>query len=123
MNYAYREEDELNFDQVDGAYDGSEYQLDEFGERIDGATDDIIDDDIATDAGTDSISEDTITEDEATPETKIENGFGEIINPANSEHLTDQIDDKNLNTEARADIESNQTDADRPGDEPITPTL
>jgi hypothetical protein len=77
-------------------YDGAEYELDEFGERIG-----------AEDTAEEGMSDDELmAEEEMTPitpsETAIEDGFGEAISPESNPHLEEQLDDSDLHDEAEA---------------------
>ncbi len=82
-------------------YDGPEYELDEFGERI----------------GAEDTAEEGMSEDEMMPlspsESAIEDGFGEAITPSANPHLEDQLDDNDLHDEAEADNPSDHKSADQ----------
>lgn len=102
--------DEINGDGIDPglgdlAYDGAEYELDEFGERI-GGTSEL--EDFADDRPADIIDDNEIAQTDAT---KIEHGFGETINPDSNPHIDDQLQDESLSQEA-------ETDYDTPGTNP-----
>jgi hypothetical protein len=93
----------------DLAYDGTEYEYDEFGERV--GSEDMFEDD---------SMDDSMSEDEAIPmpsgdmpeEKHLEDGFGETINPDANPHLEDQLADDSLSQEAAADY--NESDMDMP---------
>ena len=90
----------------DLAYDGTEYELDEFGERI--GSDDLVDD------YADDMPLDTATDENVVPLTdagKIERGFGETINPDSNPHIDDQLSDETLRQEAEADYKGTNTQA------------
>ncbi|GEM_PF-2618974 len=74
-------------------YDGAEYELDEFGERIG-----------SEDTAEEAVSEDEgMSEEEMQPLIVVEDGFGEAITPASNPHLEDQLDDTKLHDEAEAE--------------------
>ena len=81
----------------DLAYDGTEYELDEFGERIGG---DNLADDYADDTPIDPAAQEEVS---MTDAGKIEHGFGETINPDSNPHIDDQLQDESLNQQAEAD--------------------
>ncbi len=85
------------------AYDGTEYELDEFSERI--GSDELIDDD-------DDIPEDAMTEDDMTPASSLEEGFGETISPDANPHLDDQFNDETLRDEAESDYSDTDASTD-----------
>jgi hypothetical protein len=95
----------------DLAYDGTEYEYDEFGERV--GNEDMFEDD---------AMDESMSTDEAIPmpagdkpeEQHLEDGFGETINPDANPHIEDQLADDGLNKEADADYE--QADMDMPSD-------
>jgi hypothetical protein len=74
----------------DLAYDGTEYELDEFGERV--GSDEMFDDD-------DEMA-DEATGDTATDEQNLEDGFGETLN---APEVSDQMEDPKLGDAAQAD--------------------
>jgi len=86
-------------------YDGAEYELDEFGERI-GAED-----------SAEDTAEEAMSEDEMMPlspsESAIEDGFGEAITPSANPHLEDQLEDTDLHDEAEADNPTTDKPADQ----------
>ena len=81
----------------DLAYDGTEYELDEFGERIGS---DNMADDYADDIPVDSAAKQEVP---MTDAGKIEHGFGETINPDSNPHIDDQLQDESLSQQAEAD--------------------
>lgn len=90
----------------DLAYDGTEYQLDEFGERIGGED--------MSDEYTDDMPVDPASEDEMAPQSdasKIERGFGETINPDTNPHIDDQLADDKLSEAAEADYRASSESA------------
>jgi hypothetical protein len=91
----FREDDGMDPGLGDLAYDGAEYETDEFGERI--GSDDLFDDE--------ATEEDEITPGAATPEeVRVEDGFGETINQDKNPNLEQQVKDDSLGREARADF-------------------
>ncbi len=89
-------------------YDGAEYELDGFGERI----------------GSDDTAEEAMNEDEAMAEDEmmpttaaenivVENGFGEAISPQTNPHLEEQLDDTDLHDEAEAANPSPEKSSDQ----------
>jgi hypothetical protein len=99
MSQEYREEDGMDPGLGDLAYDGTEYELDEFGERI---SDDDLDDD---------MPEEAMSEDDMSPASNVEEGFGETLNADTNPHLDDQFEDETLKKEAESDY--NESDAPR----------
>jgi hypothetical protein len=81
------------------SYDGSEYELDEFGERI---GTDMDEDDMSDDLMMDETSEASLEQDLGSSR-KVEDSFGETINPEANPHIADQLDDDQLSGEAEAD--------------------
>jgi hypothetical protein len=77
-------------------YDGSEYELYAFGERI-GA------DDLADESDAALEDEEMLAEEERASAGGIEKGFGETLHPDNKDNLSDQIDDETLHEAAKSD--------------------
>ncbi|HVQ43549.1 MAG TPA: hypothetical protein VMT30_01115 [Candidatus Saccharimonadia bacterium] len=94
MYQHYLEDDGMDPGLGDLAYDGSEYQLDEFGERI--GADDLAEEDAADE-------EEAMSEDDMQPLSPIDDGFGETLSPADNPKLDDQFDDEALRDETEAD--------------------
>jgi len=88
IDYKYYEYDGNDPGLDVSAYDGTEYQIDGFGERI--GSDDIYDD----------APDDSEVEDE-TANTNIEDGFRETIKPDNGDK-EDQIHERNLQEAAES---------------------
>ena len=100
--------DEIDGDGIDPglgdlAYDGAEYELDEFGERI-GSTSGL--EDFADDMPADRVAENETAQTDAA---KIEHGFGETINPDSNPHIDDQLQDESLSQEAETDYDTPDT--------------
>lgn len=97
MIQQYHEDDGMDPGLGDLAFDGTEYELDEFGERIgtDDSMDDLFDDESPADI--------SATQNDMARATQVEQGFGETIATDSNPHLGDQLDDPKLAEEAAAD--------------------
>lgn len=91
----YREEDGMDPGLGELAYDGTEYELDEFGERIGS-------EDSTDDMAAEEMPEDAASAEEMTPDSKVEQGFGETLK-SEDDPLSDQLQDDQLSQEAEAD--------------------
>ena len=98
MEQEFTEDNGMDPGLGESAYSGNEYDLDEFGERI--SPEDSTDKAISED---DAMSEDKSMPTESTPESNIEDGFGEAIAPETNPHLEDQLGDDKLHDEAETD--------------------
>jgi len=85
-------------------YDDSEYEADEFGERIggDNFVDDLSEDEAAGDAA-------AADDGRLATDGEIEEGFGETLNPDTNPHLVEQLEDERLHHEAEADYTDPQS--------------
>jgi hypothetical protein len=92
IDYKYYEYDGMDpgLEEVDAAYDGTEFEYDDFGERI--GADELDDSEAADIAGEEDIS----------AARAIEDGFRETINAENAD-LEDQMDDPELHEAATSD--------------------
>lgn len=104
MSELYREQyDGMDPGLGDLAFDGTEYELDEFGEKIGGddAADDMAEDDMVDDLTADDSM---VTEAEkSSSDSAVEEGFREAIHPDSNPHIGDQLDDPDLSEAAEAD--------------------
>lgn len=114
----YREDDGMDPGLGEMSYDGAEYEMDEFGERI-GSEDDFEADLAAEDeleSADDGTSMQNATGGDAA---KVEQGFGETLKPEQNPHIEEQIKDPELHEEAKSDFDSaegmdNPAEEDRP---------
>lgn len=98
----YREDDGRDPGLGEMAYDGSEYDMDEFGERI---GDDRFEDDMA-EAEDDPKIGDAGENGPAPEDIRVEDGFGETLNTDKNPHLEEQLDDRDLGRAADADYDA-----------------
>lgn len=96
----YREDDGMDPGLGEMSYDGAEYEMDEFGERI--GQDDDLDTDLASEGDMESADDGTAM---SQPEgAKVEDGFGETLKPENDPAINEQIENPELHEEAKADF-------------------
>lgn len=98
MIQEFREDEGMDPGLGDLAYDGAEYETDEFGERIgnDDMLDDVSDedDDMALEVDAPATAE----------EVRVETGFRETLDQDKNPNLEQQVKDDSLGREARADF-------------------
>jgi hypothetical protein len=105
MTYVNKDDQDMDNNELgdfyeEGAYEDI-YYPETFGERVDSGSDD--EEDMAI-----VDEEEMIVERPAKPaaNSKVEEGFGEAINPDSNPHINDQLEDDGLSSEAEADYES-----------------
>jgi hypothetical protein len=80
------------------------YEPDSFGERIDSGSD--------MDEAIEYEDTDFVTMEKSEPASRLEQGFGEAINPETNPHLDDQLEDEQLKEEAEAEYPLSQDEID-----------
>lgn len=96
MNSDYREDDGMDPGLGEMSYDGAEYEMDEFGERI-GSEDDF-EKDLAAEEELEAADDGTALQD-----AKVEEGFGETLKPEHDPVINEQIEDPELGQAAESD--------------------
>ena len=102
----YREDDGMDPGLGEMSYDGAEYEMDEFGERI--GQDDDFETDLAAEDELESADDGTSMNNHP-----VEEGFGETLRPESDPVINEQIEDPELHEEAKADYEEDPDMNDR----------
>ncbi len=98
----YREDDGMDPGLGEMSYDGAEYEMDEFGERI-GSEDEMPQDAAAEDEPQLESADDGSN---MAPHTKVEDGFAETLKPENDPGINEQIEDPELGKAADSDYDA-----------------
>ncbi|GAC1373076.1 MAG: hypothetical protein NVSMB39_7330 [Candidatus Saccharimonadales bacterium] len=109
----YREDDGMDPGLGEMSYDGAEYEMDEFGERI-GSEDDIYEDTAAVDEPQLESADDGSNME---PQTRVENGFNETLKPEHDPAINEQLEDPELNRAADSDYEAESAKPDQSSEE------
>jgi hypothetical protein len=97
----YREDDGMDPGLGDLGYDGTEYELDEFGERV--GSEDLFEDEAEESEMVDEPASDSATADVTEADKRREDAFGETLNPDENPHIGDQLEDDQSHEAAKAD--------------------
>ena len=112
MNSDYREDDGMDPGLGEMSYDGAEYEMDEFGERI-GSEDDF-ERDLAAEEELDA-ADDGAAMRSTDP---VENGFGETLKPEHDPVINEQLEDPELHEKAKTDYSEDGMSGDSVSGDP-----